>query len=65
MIPGDKIHYVAPHEGAVPQNGMFKSLNEFDKTHIFVVFNCGEDWERYKDYTGQNTPISRVFPGWV
>lgn len=65
MKQGDQVHYVAPHEGAVPQNGIVKSINEFDPTHAFVVFNCDDDWERYKDYTAQNTPITRIFPGWV
>lgn len=56
---GDKVHYTTSH-GAI-QNGIVKSVTE---SAIFVVYSCGGDWENYRDYTGQNTPLERLQLGW-
>ncbi len=34
------------------ETGKIKSWN---KSGIFVVYNCGEDWKNYKDYTAAHT----------
>lgn len=61
---GDKVHY---------QPGHYKPTNRFENGivkgfapngGIFVVYNCGGDWENYKDYTAANTRLSDLNKGW-
>jgi len=42
-----------------PGYGKIKSWNEHC---IFVVFQCGDDWDKYRDYTGQSvSPLDLTF----
>ena len=64
MKVGDKVCYI-PFEGAHPiycQKGMIKGF--VDNSNAFVVYNCGHDWDNYTQYTGANTPISKLVLGW-
>ena len=36
------------------ETGLVKSFNNESKT-AFVVFQCSDDWENFKNYTGQST----------
>jgi hypothetical protein len=66
MNPGDRVYYI-PFDGCPFEKiefGIVKSINEMDLTSLFVVFNCGEDWENYWDYTGQSTKKENLFDGW-
>ena len=56
---GDYVHYW-PY--GTPENGRVKSITPHA---MFIVYKCNEEWEHYKDYTGQNTPIAQVQLGWV
>lgn len=38
--------------------GRVKKLN--DDTHVFVVYNCNNSWNDYKDYTAANTHVSNL-----
>jgi hypothetical protein len=65
MEPGDKVHYI-PFEGAdksLYQNGIVKSFS--DDEHLFVVFNCGGEWENYRCFTAQRTRISQLKKNWI
>jgi len=67
MKTGDKVHYI-PFKGADKsqwENGIVKSINEYNNTTLFVVFNCNEEWDRYNDYTGQSTKINQLRKGWI
>ena len=45
------------HNGT--ERGRIKSFNDL---WIFVVYNCGDDWENYKDYTAAATnPLDLEF----
>lgn len=57
---GDKVHYM-PAFGE-PENGIVKSVSFL---YASVVYSCGGDWERYKDYTSARTAISDLRLGWV
>lgn len=59
IIPGAKVHYTAPH--GEKSNGIVKSITE---DAAFVVFHC-DNWENYKEYTGQHTKLSDISYGWV
>lgn len=58
---GSRVYYTSPH-GSI-ENGIVKSINE-SGTHAFVVYNCNNDWDNYKDYTGQHTNIEDLSVGW-
>lgn len=54
---GDFVQYVA-YEGATPEKGRIKSFS--DDTHVFVVYNCNQDWDNYTDYTASRTRIEQL-----
>lgn len=56
---GDKIHYT---EGNLIENGKIKSFDEYGNP--FVVYYCNNDWNNWKDYTGQHTPLNKIRKGW-
>jgi len=67
MNIGEKVTYV-PFEGCDPsqyQNGIVKSHPEHNVDSVFVVYNCGEDWKNYKDYTAALTPVEKLKKGWI
>lgn len=59
---GEKVHYCPTH--GPRENGIIKSLNEYDPTVVFVVYKCADDWDNYKDYTGASTKIADLKSGW-
>jgi len=64
FIVGQKVHYI-PFPGCDPakyENGIVKSIS--DSSHVFVVFNCGGEWDRYTDYTAARTATSQLKAGW-
>jgi len=60
--PGECVHYTAPH--GKKENGIIKSISE-DCKAAFVVYNCGGNWDNYKDYTGHHTHLYMLTTGWV
>lgn len=59
---GMRVQYTSPH-GTI-ENGIVKSVNE-SGTAAFVVYNCGNDWDNYQNYTGQHTNINDLSIGWL
>ncbi len=57
---GSKVTYVSFSKNEI---GIIKSFSE-DRTHAFVVYNCGELWEHYKEYTATSTNIKSLIEGW-
>ena len=57
---GQKVTYV-PDYGE-KEKGIVKSIS--DGKHVFVVYNCGEHWENYKDYTAARTRTKDLILGW-
>ena len=60
MNPGDRVTYVSP-SGRL-EHGIVKS--EAKDGSVFVVYNCGGEWDRYQDFTGQLTSTEDLVPGW-
>ena len=54
---GEKILYDNKEKGIV-------KTNQTDTSFVFVVFNCGGDWENFENYTAQNTPTNKISKGW-
>jgi len=61
LIVGAKCHYT-PDKGE-SKNGIVKSVSDIPD-HLFVVFNCNNDWDNYKGYTGQLTNKKDLKYGW-
>lgn len=59
---GMKVHYTSPHGSK--ENGIVKSFSE-NKTIVFVVYHCDNEWENYKNYTGAATNIQDLTAGWA
>ena len=63
VSPGTKVHYTTG-SGKIC-NGIIKSWVEAKiLTEVFVVYNCGNDWDNYHKYTGVRTKINELKPGW-
>jgi hypothetical protein len=63
MNEGDTVTYT-PFNGAdksKEQQGIVKTI---DERGIFVVFNCGGNWEHYQDYTAQKCNRSQLRLNW-
>lgn len=56
---GQKVTY---HSFDKHEKGIVKSLS--DNEYVFVVYNCGGEWDNYKDYTAARTRIADLTIGW-
>ena len=57
---GDKVTYMTPYK---KQHGIVKAIH--DDNFTFVVYNCGEDWENYFNYTAAKTANKNLVDGWL
>lgn len=60
---GDKVRYI-PYKGAVPKNGIIKEIPNHTDEEVRVVYHCNDEWDNYKNYTSQLTPIDKLILGW-
>ena len=44
-------------------NGIVKSVN--GSGDPFIVYNCGDDWENFANYTANLTYPDDVIQGWI
>ncbi|MDW0189354.1 MAG: hypothetical protein QOA70_06855 [Nitrososphaeraceae archaeon] len=61
MDVGQRVHYDNGH-GKI-ENGIVKSIS--DKENVFVVYNCGGNWNHYQEYTAARTRITDLKLGWI
>ena len=62
---GDKVHYIrdkSPFPKA--ENGIIKNFGS-EPTKYFVVYNCGGEWDNYKEYTAALTDGNDLKKGWI
>lgn len=62
---GDKVCYI-PYKDAPQhkwQNGIVK-YRQVSLSHVFVVYNCANDWENFENYTAARTDVSSIIEGW-
>lgn len=70
MIPkpkvGDLVHYQPDHykESDKFENGVVKEVRENCDDAVWVVYNCGGEWSRYKDFTSAKTNLRDLCLGW-
>lgn len=60
MKVGDRVTY---QDVGKTEHGIVKSLS--DAEHVFVVYHCDGNWDRYFDYTAARTKISDLVLGWT
>ena len=60
---GDSVTYFPEYspdkEG---EKGVVKSVQ--DENFVFVVYNCGGEWHKYKEYTAARTNVKDLKNGW-
>jgi hypothetical protein len=62
---GDKVHYQPEHYGNDRwENGMVKEIRDYVHDSVWVVYNCANNWERFKDYTSAKTNLRDLKNGW-
>lgn len=62
---GDKVCYQPSHYAENKwENGIVKEIPEFTYESVRVVYNCNNDWENYKDYTGALTNLRDLTKDW-
>lgn len=66
-LEGDKVIYLKPGDKVtytfyIKEKGIVSSISP--EGIIFVVFNCGNDWEHYHNYTGQSVRHIDLKLGW-
>jgi hypothetical protein len=59
FVVGEKVTYITSYK---KEHGIVKSIRD---GNIFVVYNCNEDWDNYKDYTAANTPHKMLVKEWI
>jgi len=57
LKPGDKVTYEPTSE-----HGIVKDVTQHGQA--FVVFNCGGDWENYRNYTASFCSNKDLALGW-
>lgn len=62
---GQKVHYQPTHfQPADWENGIIKEIRESNQTGVWVVYNCGGNWDRYTEYTSALTNLDDLTLGW-
>lgn len=59
---GQFVHYT--NSAGRIDNGRVKTLHPDRKDAVWVVYNCGENWDMWMNYTGVLSDISNLSPGW-
>lgn len=60
LTKGTKVHYAPKHRADI-ENGIVKDVTE---AGVFVVYNCGDDWDNYENYTAALTNPKDLQLGW-
>lgn len=61
--PGDKVCYI-PYAGCPFDQLEFGIVKSVRDETCWVVFNCGEEWDIYQEYTGQSCSVHQLLEGW-
>lgn len=57
---GDKVTYISFNK---KEHGIIKSIS--DENHVFVVYQCNNNWKEYYNYTAARTRIQDLLIDWV
>ena len=64
IYKGDRVHYMPDHykKSGRFENGKVKSIAP--NGGVFVVYNCGGNWDNFENYTAANTRPEDLNLGW-
>ena len=63
---GNKVRYQPQHYGDDAwENGIIKEIREDRTDGVWVVYQCGGNWEYYDCYTGALTMLGDLRMGWA
>lgn len=57
---GDYVHYTPDH--GPKENGRIKFMG---REFASVVYKCNGEWERFEEYTGARTELTKLSRGWI
>lgn len=60
---GSKVTFISQGTSKRKEKGRVKSFSD-EKDKVFVVYKCNDDWENYKNYTGEITSLNFLELGW-
>lgn len=62
---GDSVYYQPSHyKKSEWENGIIKEIPTHANNSVRVVYNCGNNWGNYKDYTSALTSCNDLHKGW-
>ena len=62
---GNKVHYQPEHyEENKWENGMVKEIPDHTNDSVRIVYECGGNWSKFKEYTSALTNIRDLNLGW-
>lgn len=61
---GTKVHHSRYIGRFIKQNGILKSFSN-QPGYAFIVYKCNEEWEKYREYTGELTRLVDIKFGWA
>jgi hypothetical protein len=59
---GDHVRFIKKSDGK-SVNGRVKAVHNIQK-YVYVVFNCGGNWDHFMSYTSELTNIDDLELGW-
>ena len=62
---GDRVYYQPDnYDDGEWENGIVKEIPDHTSNAVRVVYNCGGNWHRFKDYTSALTNLRDLYSGW-
>jgi hypothetical protein len=62
---GDNVCYQPAHyDKDTWENGVVKEIPTHTEDSVRVVYNCGGEWHKYKDYTSAMTSLRDLTKDW-
>lgn len=63
---GDAVTYIPfpDAERSIWEKGIVKATMEEGDEYVWVVYKCGNNWDKYSDYTAAKTHITDLKFGW-
>lgn len=66
VLVGSYVRYQPAHYGNERwENGIVKEIPSHTDRGVRVVYNCNNEWDRYKDYKSAMTCIEDLNLGWL
>ncbi len=61
---GTPVTFIFKEPAGKIEHGIVKNICD-DPRFAYVVYNCGNDWTNYQNYTPEKTVVSSLKVGWL